>query len=157
MSRTMRAVVVAPGDGRVITLGSSGAGVTIKASEVETGGLCSVWEGRVEPGAAGAGPHYHRARDEFFYVLEGELVLRIGAESHAAPAGTFAFVPRETIHGFRNDSHERATILVVHHPAGFERYFDEMLRLAARGAGAEERAALAARFDMFPAPPPSDS
>jgi len=75
--------------------------------------------GRVPPGTVGAGPHYHRGRDEFFYILEGEVVLRIGDERHTAGAGTFAFIPRETIHGFHNASSESATLLVMHHPAGF--------------------------------------
>lgn len=47
----MKSVVVAPGEGRFITVGSTGAGVTVKASEAETGGLCTVWEGRIPPGA----------------------------------------------------------------------------------------------------------
>src|SRR5262249_41904765 len=100
----MKAVVVAPGEGRHIALASGGAGVTVKVSEAETGGLCTVWEGRVPAGAVGAAPHFHHGRDEFFYILEGELVLRIGDEQHAAPAGTFAFIPRETVHGFHNPS-----------------------------------------------------
>ena len=148
----MKAVVVAPGAGRSIAVGSAGAGVTVKASDPETGGLCTVWEGRVEPGTVGAGPHYHRGRDEFFYVLEGELVLRIGDQTHIAGAGTFAFVPRETVHGFHNASGYSATLLVMHHPAGFERYLEEMQRLAARRGSREERAALAARFDVVPVP-----
>ena len=147
----MRAVVVAPGEGRFIAVGSAGTGVTVKASATETGGLCTVWEGRVPPGTVGAGPHYHRERDELFYVLEGELVLRIGDETHTARAGTFAFVPRETVHGFRNASSDSATLLVVHHPAGFEQFLEEMQTLAARNGSKEERAALAARFDMIPA------
>lgn len=147
----MRAVVVAPGAGRVIAVGASGAGVTIKVSGDESDGLCTVWEGRVPAGTVGAGPHYHRGRDEFFYVLTGELVLRIGDDSHVAKAGSFAFVPRETIHGFHNASSEPATILVMHHPAGFERFLDEMQQLAARNASKEERATLAASFDMIPA------
>ena len=105
----MKAVVVAPGEGRFIAVGSAGAGVTVKASAAETDGLCTVWEGRVPPGTVGAGPHYHRERDEFFYVLEGEMVLRIGEERHTAGAGTFAFVPHGTIHGFHNASGESAT------------------------------------------------
>lgn len=146
----MRAAVVGPGEGRFIAVGSAGSGVTIKASATETGGLCTVWEGRVPPGTVGAGPHHHRERDEFFYVLEGELVLRIGDETHTARAGTFAFVPRETVHGFHNASSNSATLLVVHHPAGFEQFLDEMQTLAARNASTEERTALAARFDMIP-------
>jgi len=42
-------------------------------------------------------------------------------------------------------------------PPGFERFFDEMLELVARQGSKEERAALAARFDMFPAPPLPES
>ena len=148
----MQAVVVAPGEGRFIAVGSKGAGVTVKASDAETGGLCTVWEGRVGPGMVGAGPHYHRGRDEFFYVLEGELVLRIGPDSHVAPAGTFAFVPRNTIHGFHNASSASATLLVMHHPAGFERYLEEMQQLAARNASQEDRAALADRYDVIAVP-----
>jgi quercetin dioxygenase-like cupin family protein len=151
----MKATVVSPGEGRFIAVGSAGTGVTVKVSEAETGGLCTVWEGRVPPGTVGAGPHFHRGRDEFFYVLEGELILRIGDEQHAGRAGTFAFIPRETIHGFHNASTESATILVMHHPAGFERFLEEMQQLAARGGSKEERAALAARFDMIPAPAPT--
>jgi hypothetical protein len=125
----MQAVVVAPGGGRFIAVGSAGTGVTVKVSAAETDGLCTVWEGRVPPGTMGAGPH----------------------ESHTAQAGTFAFIPRETIHGFHNASEESATLLVVHHPAGFEQFLEEMQKLAARHGSSDERAALAVRFDMIPA------
>ena len=94
----------------------------------------------------------HRGRDEFFYVLEGEVQLRIGNERQTAGAGTFAFIPRETNHGFHNASSESATLLVMHHPAGFECFFEEMQQFAARNGDGEERTALAARFDMIPAP-----
>jgi uncharacterized cupin superfamily protein len=149
----MQATVVAPGEGRLIEFAPGGAGVTVKVSEAETGGLCTVWEGHVPAGKVGAGPHYHRGRDEFFYVLEGELMLRIGDDTRVAQAGTFAFVPRETVHGFHNASSAPATLLVMHHPAGFERFFDEMKVLMARQGSAEERAALAAKFDMYSAAP----
>jgi len=152
MKKAMRAVVVGHGDGRFIAVGSAGTGVTVKIAGSETGDLCTVWEGRVPPGTMGAGPHYHRERDELFYVLEGELVLRIGDESHAARTGTFAFIPRGTIHGFHNASKASATMLVVHHPAGFEQFLEEMQELAARQGSQAERAALAARFDMIPVP-----
>jgi len=153
----MKAVVMAPGEGRFVAVGSTGAGVVVKASEHETGGLCTVWEARVDAGAVGAGAHYHRARDEFFYILQGEMTLRIGDEERAAPAGTSAFVPRGTVHGFRNASSAPATILVVHHPAGFERFFDEMRELMGRGGSPEERRALAASFDMYPVAAPARS
>ena len=148
----MKAIVVAPGEGRFIAVGPVGSGVTVKTAGAQTGGLCTVWEGHVPPGTVGAGPHYHRERDEFFYVLEGELVLRLGDERHVARAGTFAFVPRGTVHGFQNASGNRAALLVMHHPAGFEEFLEEMLKLAARHGSPAERAELAARFDMIPVP-----
>jgi hypothetical protein len=40
----------------------------------------------------------------------------------------------------------------MHHPAGFERYLEEMQQLAARRGSREERAALSARFDIIPVP-----
>jgi len=148
----MRAVVVAPGAGRFIPVGTAGTGVTVKVSTAETGGLCTVWEGSVPPGAVGAGPHYHRGRDEFFYVLGGELVLRVGDERHTARSGSFAFVPRGTVHGFHNPGPEVATLLVMHHPAGVEQFLEEMQVLAARQASHAERVALADRFDMIAVP-----
>jgi mannose-6-phosphate isomerase-like protein (cupin superfamily) len=146
-----KAVVVAPGEGRFIAVGSSGTGVLVKAAEAETDGLCSVWEGRIPSGVMGAAPHYHRERDEFFYVLEGELALRIGDERQTARAGTFAFIPRGTIHGFHNQSSDSATLLVMHHPAGFEHYFEELEQLASRHGEKEGQTELAARFDVIPA------
>jgi quercetin dioxygenase-like cupin family protein len=148
----MRAVVVAPGEGRFIAVGAAGTGVTVKASAAETADLCTVWEGRVPPGTVGAGPHYHEGRDEFLYVLDGEVVLRVGDEKHAARAGTFAFVPRGTIHGFHNASRDSASLLVMHHPAGFEQFLEAMQELGARHGSQQERVALAARFDMIPVP-----
>jgi hypothetical protein len=44
------------------------------------------------------------------------------------------------------------TILVVHHPAGFDQFLDEMQKLSARHGSQEERARLAARFDMIAVP-----
>jgi uncharacterized cupin superfamily protein len=148
---------MAPGDGRFIAVGSAGTGVTVKAAASDTGGLCTVWEGRVPPGTVGAGPHYHRERDEFVYVLEGELLLRVGDERHTARAGTFAFIPRNTIHGFHNATRDGATLLVMHHPAGFEQFLEEMQEVATRGGSKEERSALAARFDMIAVPPSAET
>lgn len=147
----MKAVIVAPGQGKFVALGPGGPGITIKLGAAETGGLCTVTEGRLGSGMMGAGPHFHRECDEFFYVLDGELMFRTGEDSHIARAGTFAFVPRGTVHGFHNAGSQSAAILVVHYPSGFESFVEELGQLAARNAGREERAALAVRFDIIPA------
>ncbi len=53
-------------------------------------------------------------------MLEGELTFRIGPdlERVTAPAGTFVAVPPNVIHGFDNDSSERARFLNFHAPSG---------------------------------------
>ncbi len=79
-------------------------------------------------------------------------MLRVGDEGQTAPAGTFAFVPRGTIHGFHNASSGDATLLVMHHPGGFEQFLEAMQELTLRNSGKEERAALAERCDMIPVP-----
>jgi hypothetical protein len=65
---------------------------------------------------------------------------------YTARAGTFAFVPRDTIHGFHNAGKDNAILLVVHHPSGFEPFLEGMQQLAARQGSQKERAALAAHF-----------
>ena len=53
-------------------------------------------------------------------MLEGEPTFRIGPELErvTAPAGTFIAVPPNVIHGFDNDSLQRARFLNFHAPSG---------------------------------------
>lgn len=70
-------------------------------------------------------PHVHHGEDESFYVLEGDVTITVGEDSFAAPAGSFVFCPRDVPHSFSVDS-ERARLLVILTPGGFERFFEEM-------------------------------
>lgn len=69
--------------------------------------------------------HVHHREDEIFYVLEGELTIEVEGETSHAPAGTLAFLPRGTEHGFAVES-EQAKLLVLALPAGLEGYFEEI-------------------------------
>lgn len=62
----------------------------------------------------GFGPplHLHREEDELLYVLDGEIRLDVGAESHVATAGTLASLPHGVPHVFQVLS-ERARFLTV--------------------------------------------
>ena len=75
---------------------------------------------RHEGGERGAEPHVHHEHTDAFYVLEGELTFRVGPdlERVSAPAGTFVAVPPNVVHGFDNDSSERACFLNLHAPSG---------------------------------------
>ncbi len=103
---------------------------------------------RYEPGEEGPDPHVHYTHSDAFYVLEGEIELRLGpeVESFPAPAGTLGAAPPNLVHTFRNSSASTALFLNIHAPgAGFA----DMLR-ASRDGREEE----ADRFDQHD--PPED-
>ena len=77
---------------------------------------------RYEPGEDGPDPHVHYTHSDAFFVLEGEIELRLGPdlESHRAPAGTLGAAPPNLVHTFRNSSDSTALFINVHAPgAGF--------------------------------------
>jgi quercetin dioxygenase-like cupin family protein len=98
--------------------------MTFKATGAGTGGGLLLIENLTAPGG-GPPPHVHTREDEFFYVLDGTFEIRIGDELHAVGPGGFAFVPRGTVHNFRNTAETAARILVGFTPAGIEGFFRE--------------------------------
>ena len=103
---------------------------------------------RYEPGQEGPDPHVHYTHSDAFYILDGELELRLGpeVESFSAPAGTLCSAPPNFVHTFRNSSPSTALFLNIHAPgAGFA----DMMR--ARRDGRNEEAD---RFDQHD--PPAD-
>lgn len=60
--------------------------------------------------------HVHRADDEAWYVIDGALRVRIGAEDVEVPAGGGALVPRGTVHTFWNPTSAPARYLLIMTP-----------------------------------------
>ncbi|MEO8687729.1 MAG: cupin domain-containing protein [Solirubrobacteraceae bacterium] len=86
--------------------------------------LHATWS-RFGAGREGADPHIHRRHTDIFYVLEGELTVRLGLEDEPAvvPKGALARVPPLVVHGFRNESDAELRYLNFHAPgAGFADY-----------------------------------
>ena len=79
---------------------------------------------RYAPHRDGADLHIHRRHTDLFYVLEGELTVRLGAadEQVAVPAGTLVRVPPLVVHGFRNAGDGELRYLNFHAPG--ERFAD---------------------------------
>src|SRR3712207_510842 len=90
---------LASGDGERIWI--VGDTMTLKATGERTGGSLVLLENLTAPGG-GPPPHVHTREDEFFIVLDGTFEIRIGDERHLLGPGGFAFVPRGTVHNFRN-------------------------------------------------------
>src|SRR3954453_15473257 len=66
----------------------------------------------------GANLHVHRHHVDLFYVLDGELTIRLGVGDNGVvvPAGTLARVPPLVVHGFRNGSDADVRYLNFHAP-----------------------------------------
>ena len=103
--------------------------MTLKATGATTGGRLLLLENLTSPGG-GPPPHIHTREDEFFYVLDGTFEIRIGDELHALGPGGFAYVPRGTVHNFRNTADTPSRILIGFTPAGMEGFFRESGRPA---------------------------
>lgn len=112
--------VVAPGEGEVI--GDSPERRVEILSDDDT--LHATWS-RFGPGREGADLHVHRRHTDLFYVLEGELEIRLGLDDEpvAVSAGTLARVPPLVVHSFRNASDAEVIYLNFHAPGeGFAGY-----------------------------------
>jgi uncharacterized cupin superfamily protein len=88
--------------------------------------LNATWS-RFAPGREGAELHVHRRHTDLFYVLAGELTVRLGADGGevVAPAGTLVRVPPMVVHGFANTSRAEVRYLNLHAPG---RRFADYLR-----------------------------
>ena len=60
--------------------------------------------------------HTHKDADKVYYILEGELIVQVGIEEQACPAGQIVLASAGEPHGVRNSSRKNATILVLMAP-----------------------------------------
>ena len=81
----------------------------------------------LEVNVTGGGPpqHIHKAEEEGFYVLEGEVNIKIGDRTIVGTAGSFVVIPRGTVHTFWNAGSKPSKLLVIFSPPGFEQFFFE--------------------------------
>ncbi|HEX4912296.1 MAG TPA: cupin domain-containing protein [Permianibacter sp.] len=110
-------IVLAPGAGRSYPMGRIDA--VFKADDAETAGAYSISEWWLAPHCKGPGPHQH-PEDDVFYVLAGTLSILVGTRWNEAEAGSFVLIPGGVMHDFENRSDQRAGVLNVSMPGGFE-------------------------------------
>jgi mannose-6-phosphate isomerase-like protein (cupin superfamily) len=124
---TIAAKVVGPRDGKAGFLGSIGVRFMIDGEAAH--GLFSLVEHPMSARALAAPLHRHRHEDEYSYVLQGRIGALLGDEVLVASPGDLVFKPRNQWHTFWNAGDEPARILEIISPAGFERFFDELVDL----------------------------
>jgi quercetin dioxygenase-like cupin family protein len=126
---TMSSVLHVPaGEGEKLWV--TGDTVTLKTPRGPAGRALALIEVSVAAGN-GPPPHVHKNEDEAYYVLDGELEILAGDRTFVARAGSYVFIPRGTLHRFRNVGYGHARMLALFTPSGFEEFF--------RAAGTEAR------------------
>jgi mannose-6-phosphate isomerase-like protein (cupin superfamily) len=114
----------------------------------ESGGGFSLVEHPMPPRRLAAPLHRHSREDEYSFVLEGRVGALLGDEVAYGEPGDLIFKPRGQWHTFWNAGDEPARILEIISPAGFERYFEELVDLLP-DAGPPDPAAIGALADRF--------
>ena len=105
----------------------SGTTVHYLATGAGTDGQLGLYRWEMGPGRSGPDPHFHRSITESFYVLSGTIRLFDGSDWVDGTTGDFLYVPQGGLHGFRNESGEPATMLILFTPgAPREDYFERV-------------------------------
>lgn len=125
--QTASSRVVGPTDGKAGFLGSIGVRFMLDG-ETAAGGF-SLVEHPMSPRALAAPLHRHNREDEYSYVLEGRMGALLGEEVLEAGPGDLVLKPRGEWHTFWNAGDEPCRILEIIAPAGFERFFAELVDL----------------------------
>src|ERR1700693_4358910 len=119
--------VVGPRDGKAGFLGS--IGVRFMIGGEEAGGAFSLVEHPMSARSLAAPLHRHTREDEYSYVLEGRVGALLGEDVLIGSPGDLIFKPRNQWHTFWNAGDEPARLLEIISPAGFERFFAELVDL----------------------------
>jgi mannose-6-phosphate isomerase-like protein (cupin superfamily) len=117
--------VVGPDDGVEGFLGSIGVRFMIDGSEAAE--RFALVEHPMSPRSLAAPLHLHTREDEYSFVLQGRMGALLGDEVVEAGPGDLVFKPRDQWHTFWNAGDEPCRILEIISPAGFERFFRELV------------------------------
>ncbi|RFU38355.1 cupin domain-containing protein [Actinomadura logoneensis] len=126
----------------------NGTRVHYLATGASTGGKFGLYRWEMSATPNGPSPHFHRSISESFYVLSGAVRIFDGTTWLDTSPGDWVHVPEGGVHGFRNESGERASMLIHFSPgAPREGYFENTPRLAEMTD--EERLAFFIEHDTY--------
>ena len=95
----------------------------LKIASSDTGGNLTVLEQNGFTAKGGPPLHIHLYQDEFFYIVEGEYLFKVGEESFQMKAGDTIFLPRNVQHAFAQLT-DTGKVIVSYMPAGkMENFF----------------------------------
>jgi mannose-6-phosphate isomerase-like protein (cupin superfamily) len=110
-----------------------------KVSSKDTDNEIYIFEStRVKKG--GPSEHIHFDQDEFWYILEGEFLFKVGDQTFTARVGDSVFGPRQVPHAFAKMNDGNARILMTFQPAGkMEAFFKGISQGVAKNMTDQER------------------
>ncbi|MEU5153010.1 cupin domain-containing protein [Glycomyces sp. NPDC021274] len=118
------------------------------AKGAATGGEFGLYRWNMGPKKGGPAAHFHKTISESFYILEGTVTIYNGNEWAPMKKGDFVYVPQGGLHGFRNDTDEPASMLLLFTPgADREPYFEGVAAVGEMTE--EERAAFFLEHDNY--------
>jgi len=123
--------VLKSGEGKQGWLG--GLGIRFMIPGIETGQGFALVEHPLKPRALAAPLHRHSREDEYSYVLRGRVGAMLGGKVVFGGPGDLIYKPRNEWHTFWNAGDEAASLLEIISPAGFEKYFEELVSLFQTG------------------------
>ena len=127
---SIEAIVIQAGEGKILQM--RGTEVAYKAEGERPGGGPTFLEFSEAPGFY-TGDHGHTRVEEIFYVVEGELRVRVGDRIVRAKPGDFVLVPPGVPHCFGTPEGGPGKIVVLVSPAGVhDHYFEELAELLAK-------------------------
>lgn len=110
-----------------------------KVSSEDTNNDLYIFESiRIKKG--GPREHVHFEQDEFWFILEGEFLFKVGDQTFMAKAGDSVFGPRQVPHAFAKMNDGNARILMAFQPAGkMEALFKAMSQGIFKNMNEEEK------------------
>ncbi len=129
----------------------TGGSVHYLARGTGTAGQFGLYRWEMTAGPGGPDPHFHKTISESFFVLSGTIALFDGETWIDGHPGDFLFVPEGGVHGFRNESGEAASMLILFAPGAPREDYFETLDAMARGRqlSDDEKAEFFLRHDTF--------
>ncbi len=99
----------------------------VKISGKDTNGDLCIFESITKGSKPGGPPmHVHHHQDEWFYVIEGELKVKIGEEIFHLKAGDSVFAPRGVPHAPYNMGGDGKGLTLFQPAGSMEDFFEEL-------------------------------
>jgi mannose-6-phosphate isomerase-like protein (cupin superfamily) len=120
-------------------VGNTGS-VDYLATGASTNGDYGLYRWNMGPEPSGPDAHFHKSLSESFFVLSGTIRLFDGSTWIDGRPGDYLYVPEGGLHGFRNESGEPASMLILFAPgAPREAYFEGWPRSGGTACGHPRR------------------